>query len=245
MKHIYKQNLKVLSTQIDMNAELGLLPSLAFAQDNMCEYFKSIDCDGPTMIPSKGCFFVVAKTVIEFSGQSPRWLDNVTLTSQLCHKTKIKLYLDTTFENASGERFATCIHEMCAIDHQARSVKMLNATNWSDDIEVSKEQSLEFSKFDVEGLELVGEVCRRIDSNNIDMYRHVNNIEYAKFMLSLFDLDTLESIRIKRFEIHYIAESRFGEELTIKSYKGDNNYVFMIYRGDKLVNRGILYFDKR
>lgn len=245
MKHIHKQKLKILSTQTDMNAELGWLQSLTLAQDNMCEYFKIIDCDGIAMIPAKGCFFVLAKTIIEFSGKSPKWLDEVLLTTELCNKTRIKVNLETSFENSKGERFATCVHEMCAIDHESRSVRMLSTTSLPEDIEVTKDQSLEFSKFDGDGLEFECETIRRVDLTNIDMYRHVNNLEYVKFMMSMLSVDFMDSVKISKFEIHYIAESRFEDDLCIKQYKGDDRIVFMIYNGDRLVNRGIVYFDNK
>ena len=245
MKHIYKQNLKILSSQTDSNTELGLVQSLALAQDNMCEYFKHIDCDGIAMIPTKGCFFVLAKTVIEFYGSTAKWLENISLSTQLCNKTKIKLCLETDFQNSSGENFATCAHEMCAMDAQSRNVRLLNSTSLPEDIEITKEQSLVFSKFDVDEMELKCEVTKRVDINNIDMYKHVNNLEYVKFMLSLLDMDFLETKKVKKFEIHYIAESRFADELTIKCYESDNQYVFMIYNHDKLINRGILNFDNK
>ena len=243
MKHIFKQDLKVLSSQTDTKAELGLVQSLALAQDNMCEYFKAINCDGISMIPAKGRFFVLTKSVIRFDECVVKWLDKIALTTQLCNLSKIKLSLQTEFHNVSGERFATCVQELCTMDSIARKLRTIESTSLPKDIEVTQDQVVDFSKFDTDGLELIAEDCRRVDITNIDMYKHVNNLEYVKFALSVLDVNFVESIKIRHFEIHYLSEAKFGEALDIRCYKGDGRCVFQIYSGEKLINRSIVLFD--
>jgi hypothetical protein len=67
MKCIYEQPMKVLSSWTDINMELGLAQALSVVQDNMCEYFRELKCDGPTMVPVCNCFLVVTKTKIKFN----------------------------------------------------------------------------------------------------------------------------------------------------------------------------------
>ena len=47
-----------------------------------------------------------------------------------------------------------------------------------------------------------------IRSCHIDMSRHMNNIEYIRLALCVFDDDFLQSHEITDLEVHYTGESR-------------------------------------
>ena len=53
--------------------------------------------------------------------------------------------------------------------------------------------------------------------NDIDINGHVNSIRYIEHILDLFPLEYYKEMRIRRFEIAYVAESYYGDEL--KFYK--------------------------
>jgi len=53
--------------------------------------------------------------------------------------------------------------------------------------------------------------------NDIDINGHVNSIRYIEHILDLFPIQYYQTMRIRRFEIAYITESYYGDEL--KFYK--------------------------
>lgn len=53
--------------------------------------------------------------------------------------------------------------------------------------------------------------------NDIDINGHVNSIRYIEHILDLFPIEYYKEMRIRRFEIAYITESYYGDEL--KFYK--------------------------
>lgn len=57
--------------------------------------------------------------------------------------------------------------------------------------------------------------------SDIDINGHVNSIRYIEHILDLFPLEYYKVMRIRRFEIAYIAESYYGDEL--KFYKEETN----------------------
>jgi acyl-ACP thioesterase len=59
----------------------------------------------------------------------------------------------------------------------------------------------------------------RAKYSDIDINGHVNSVRYIEHILDLFPLDRYRDGRIRRFEIAYINESHFGDELTL--YKDD------------------------
>ena len=74
----FTQTIKVLSTQTDHTTSVGFLQAVSLMQDNMCEYFRNISCDGPTILPTHNCFFVLAKTKLRFVDK-PKWLQKIYL----------------------------------------------------------------------------------------------------------------------------------------------------------------------
>lgn len=50
--------------------------------------------------------------------------------------------------------------------------------------------------------------------SDIDINGHVNSIRYIEHILDLFPIDLYKSKRIQRFEMAYVAESYYGDELS-------------------------------
>lgn len=61
--------------------------------------------------------------------------------------------------------------------------------------------------------------------SDIDINGHVNSIRYIEHILDLFPLEIYQTKRIRRFEMAYVAESYYGDELSfIKERLGDNEF---------------------
>jgi acyl-ACP thioesterase len=57
-------------------------------------------------------------------------------------------------------------------------------------------------------------VLYTVKYSDIDINKHMNSLKYIEHDIDMFELDILEKKNIKRFEIMYLAESSFGDELT-------------------------------
>ncbi|NDV58672.1 acyl-[acyl-carrier-protein] thioesterase [Bacteroides sp. 519] len=57
--------------------------------------------------------------------------------------------------------------------------------------------------------------------SDIDINGHVNSIRYIEHILDLFPIEYYKTMRIRRFEIAYVAESYYGDELNF--YKEEVN----------------------
>jgi len=243
MKVVYKQDLKVMSSWLDTNTQLGLVGSLQVVQDNMCEYFKKIGSDGPTMIPVCNSFFVVTKTKICFN-KFLNWLDGFSLISEVASKTRVKVNLCTDIVASNGQVVASCVQEMCPIDATLRNIRMINSTLFPQDLEPTKTTDISFQRmlFELDEEDFVFE--KIVDISNLDFYKHTNNVEYVKFMLSALDLEFVSNMKINDFEIHYISESRFGDKLKVYRRFEENSVLFEIKRNGELVVKGKMDYVK-
>ncbi|KAA6334062.1 hypothetical protein EZS27_017577, partial [termite gut metagenome] len=57
--------------------------------------------------------------------------------------------------------------------------------------------------------------------SDIDINGHINSIRYIEHILDLFPIDVYKTKRIHRFEIAYITESYYGDELSF--FKEETN----------------------
>lgn len=240
MKNKFKQDIKVLSSMTDSNAKVGPIYALSYLQDNMSEYFKHLGCDGISMLASSKCFWVMSKTKVQFDSL-PGWLDMITLETSVQKITPIRLNLSNNILNGDGEIAIRGLQEICAMDSDTRRLKTIKSTLLPSNITPTNESnSLEFSRMDFElGVEkLAKEIV--IDSTRIDYFGHTNNVEYAKIFMSTLSGNELKILNPKVFEIHYISESKEGENLQVYKEKIENKYLFEIKNNDKVVCKAVL-----
>ncbi|MGL5957724.1 MAG: acyl-[acyl-carrier-protein] thioesterase [Phocaeicola sp.] len=81
--------------------------------------------------------------------------------------------------------------------------------------------------------------------SDIDVNGHVNSIKYIEHMLDLFPLAWFKEKQIKRFEMAYVAESYYGDELTFyRDEVSENEYHIEIKKNDTdVVVRGKILFN--
>lgn len=244
MKTRYEQRVKVLSAMTDCKAQVGITNALCYLQDNMSEYFKSLGCDGPTMIKEAGCFWVMTKTKIKFNSNI-NWLDYVSLLTDICKKTAVRINIVNSILDDRGNIAVEGIQEICAVDSSTRKLRPVGTTTLPQDIEIDDYSniSLSFTKLEEELGEDKFIKSVAIDSRYIDFFGHTNNVEYAKILLSTFTSCEIKKLNVKEFEIHYISESREGEELSV--YRDDlaYGYYFEIKSGERVVCKAVLSCD--
>lgn len=85
----------------------------------------------------------------------------------------------------------------------------------------------------------------RAKYSDIDVNGHVNSIRYIEHILDLFPLEKYRKQRIRRFEMAYVAESYFGDELSF-FLDDDGNGVYGVEvkkNGSETVCRAKVIFE--
>jgi medium-chain acyl-[acyl-carrier-protein] hydrolase len=75
----------------------------------------------------------------------------------------------------------------------------------------------------------------RIKVSDLDVNLHTNNVRYLKWVIDTYDLGFMMNYQPQSAEINYLAESRFGEEIQIKTSRQNENgsfYNHSIFRTD-------------
>lgn len=81
--------------------------------------------------------------------------------------------------------------------------------------------------------------------SDIDVNGHVNSIRYIEHILDLFPLALYQEKRIRRFEMAYVAESYYGDELSFhKEEINESEYHMEVKKGDdEVVCRAKIKFE--
>ena len=131
------------------------------------------------------------------------------------------------------------------MDADKRSLRTIDTTLLPLDIEVTAESELGFSKLNFDMLDENLVKTLTVDCANLDFYKHVNNVEYVRLMVSTLDLDFLIGNTICDFEIHYLNECRFGDQLDIYKKDVGNSVEFEIRKNGATISKARLNYKNK
>ena len=241
MDKCFVKKFKLPASLIDIKSQLGFVDAVSCLQDNMCEYFKNLGCDGITMMPICNAFFVITKTLIKFVGLV-NWLDDIEVKTMVSKKSNIRVNLSNNIY-CNDKAVVLGLQEMCPVDGVERKIRTVDSTLFPKDIECCGDNGLSFNKIMVDFSEddFVKEVV--VDSSHIDFYKHTNNVEYVKFILSTMTVDEIEDNQIDTLEMHYINQTVYGDKIKIYKKIIDKSVYFqMVLDNGKIVNKSQIVY---
>lgn len=210
----------VSSAFIDSSVRLGIAQAALLVQDNLTESFAAMDCDGVVYRERHNAFWVFTKTRIHFV-RRPAWREKISASTFPVDSAGFRTHVNTIFKDVSGATLLTANQEACVLSlENHRPLRLANLTypkeNFPPPIFCEP-----FEKFP----EIVSEENfsfeQKIRSQQIDMSRHMNNIEYIRLALNVFDDDFLQANEVAEIEVHYTGESREGQMLRV--FRHDEN----------------------
>ena len=128
-----------------------------------------------------------------------------------------------SFINQAGEIMGYARSIWAAIDMKTR--RPLDIPTWRPDlldfIDTEKECQCQIEK--MEKIPAVDDVepamGYSVRYSDIDINKHMNSVKYMEHVINVFDLSVFKQNFIRRFEIVYLQEGKFGDKL--KLYKQD------------------------
>ena len=111
MKSLCSQHIKIPSSKIDFNGKVGVIQALEIFQDNMCEYYKRLNCDGIYMIPKCHAFWALIKTKIKFY-KDVNWLDKCNIKTDVCKLSNVRMNLSSALYDENRNLAISCLQEI-------------------------------------------------------------------------------------------------------------------------------------
>lgn len=210
----------VSSAFIDSSVRLGIAQAALLVQDNLTESFAAMDCDGIVYRERHNAFWVFTKTKIRFV-RRPAWRENIFASTFPVDAAGFRTHIHTIFKDSSGATLLAANQEACVLSlENHRPLRLANLTYPKNNFPppVFSEPFEQFPQI-VSDETLSFE--QKIRSQQIDMSRHMNNIEYIRLALNVFDDEFLRANETTEIEMHYTGESREGQ--TLRVFRQDEN----------------------
>lgn len=134
-----------------------------------------------------------------------------------------------SFEDASGREIGFAKSLWASIDIETRKpTNILDLDDLTSYIEKDKECPIEGVK---KILPLKDNYIKAdefvVKYSDVDINRHLNSMKYIEHLLDVFDIEMYKEKEIRRFEINYIHEGRYGENLDI-IMREDSEFEFLL-----------------
>ena len=210
---VFQKQRTITSAYIDVSGKMGIAQTVLMVQDNFTENFGSIKMDN-FCVNEKGGYWAIYKAKFKFF-KRPFWRDKVITTSFPADSAPIRTYENTAITTVEGEPIILAVQEACCLDMERHRPMKLEAVDFP--MEGAPEHFLDnkFTKFPVTPEEYEEVYRQKVLPQHIDMSHHMNNIEYVKLSLNVFSASDLELCIPSMLEVHFLGETREGQEVTI------------------------------
>lgn len=215
---VFQKPRTITSAYIDVSGKMGIAQTVLMVQDNFTENFGAIKQDN-FFVKEKGGYWAISKAKFKFF-ERPYWSEKVVTTSFPANNSLIRTDENTAITTPEGEPIILAVQEACCLDLERHRPMKLSAVDFPTEGFPEAFMDGKFTKFDVPP-EGYAEVYRqRVLPQHIDMSHHMNNIEYIKLALNVFSASDLEVCLLSMLEVHFLGETREGQEVTI--FRADN-----------------------
>jgi acyl-ACP thioesterase len=76
---------------------------------------------------------------------------------------------------------------------------------------------------------------------DLDFYRHVNTVRYVSLLLNRFDLERMDANRVKRLEISFMREGKYGTSVRLSRSESEDGKDVAFAISDKDTNAEIMF----
>jgi acyl-ACP thioesterase len=210
---VFQKQRTITSAYIDVSGKMGIAQTVLMVQDNFTENFGSIKMDN-FCVNEKGGYWAIYKAKFKFF-KRPFWRDKVITTSFPADSAPIRTYENTAITTVEGEPIILAVQEACCLNLETHRPMKLSAVDFPAEGSPEPFMDNKFSKFPVEPEEYQEVYRQKVLPQHIDMSHHMNNIEYVKLSLNVFSASDLELCIPSMLEVHFLGETREGQEVTI------------------------------
>ena len=209
---VWKDQYKVHSYEVDFSGSATLASLCRFMQESAWTHAEHLDV-GFTQLMKKNLIWVLSRQTVQVN-DFPKWGDTVQIHTW-----------------PSGQDRLFCYRDFKIIDEQG-NIKGVATTTWFViDLEKRRPQRVNsYLKYLPDNAELVfpnfskkikaiqspnSSQNLRVNYSDLDVNGHANNVKYIEYIMDSLPFDFLKSQQLFQFEINYLAEAFYDDEIFI------------------------------
>lgn len=215
MQKIYEHRQLIHASYCNAQMRLDAYGAMRLFQNITGEHSIDLGIDNDSMLRKSNAFWVVTKMKMRFA-QTPRMFAQVWMrTWPLAAARGVCERCYTLETPEGGQVFARS--EWALLDAGTRKLRRPESTCYPADFDFCTERVLEepFRRLRPDFTGMQPCMHRLILPTDMDMSRHTNNTQYARFVLDCFPVRFFDENELAELEIHFLKECREGESLAI------------------------------
>ena len=216
MKNFFEIKKTITASEVDSKWTLRFDSILHIFQDIATSHAREMGMGFDNLMKDSNAFWVLSKIKFRLNDKILQF-DEVLAKTWPLKPSLIRFQRDFTITCANKAVLGSS--EWCILDGTTYGLRKLSSVNYPTSLEHLTETSNagEFTRFtnqvDIEDYIYT----YKAQYTDIDCNNHVNNVSYAKMALNAFTPDEFIDFKFTGFEIHFISQSYYGDE--IKIYK--------------------------
>jgi len=219
---IYSKKYDVHVYELGIDEKLSPFALFNYFQDIAAEHAVSLGFGRDDLL-RMNCFWVLSRMFVVVR-EWPLWKDQLTVTTWPRGTDRLFAVRDFRIEFNGGKEVAAATSSWLIVDINTRRIRKpdehlpknrprlehISATGrYAEKVELPEEFTDISPSF-------------RVKASDIDANRHTNNAVYIKWATDNYSDDFRNSHRPCSFEVNYLAESKTGDEVAIKTFTEDN-----------------------
>lgn len=232
---------KVFSQDVDFQGNTTLM-----ALGNMLLSTAGYNADdngfGMKKMHEMNAAWVLTKLALEMK-RFPKEYEDVHVETWVEEVGRMTTTRNFTVKDAAGEIIGAAGSHWVMIDMKTRRIKELDKLesihDYADNVPSLIEKPIKLVSISGELVDAF-----KVKYNDIDVNVHANSVRYIEWITNCFPLETYREKTVRRFEINYVSETLFGENLEIfREEIAANDFRFEIRREGKIVCRARMMME--
>ena len=244
MLNSYIEKFKINDTDVDFESKLSVAEIIKYLQVATFNHSNLLGLDHKSMEENSNAFWVVTKLKVLINNDIKSG-DEIKVKTWTHPLTTIRANRDFKIKH-KNRVMVKATAEWCCLDYNTRKIRKLNSITYPDlEMKATDCNNIDFCNLMQEYGSKDYVYTKQVNSTDIDINNHTNNLKYNIMALDSFSVSELKSFNIKEYEIHFVNESLFGDKIDIYKKKVGTRYFIEGRMDDKTIFRVCVKFKNK
>lgn len=215
----------VPSSCADANQNLRFDHILTYMQDVSTFHSFHMNVDHDALLKSSNAFWVLTKIKFKII-KTPHCFESVNFNTWPTQVKGLRFFREYEFLGEDGANIQGRA-EWCMLDATTGAIRKPSTVKYpSDMVHLDKQADVSpFIKFLTDDITFEFSHVHKVKNVDIDVNKHTNNVAYARMAINAFSVDEFLDYNFKNFEIHFIKQTYFDNEVEVYKAKTQNGVI--------------------
>jgi medium-chain acyl-[acyl-carrier-protein] hydrolase len=232
---IWREEYTIRSYEVDVQGHATMPLLCRLMQESASNHAEQLDL-GITWLTENNLAWVLTRQLVSMDAY-PRWGETVHVLTWPTGKDRLLWYRDFKILDSQDTVIGKATTAWLVIDQAKRRPQRTDALP-SLDLPSDVEHALPRRPEKLPALSAdAPSHLIRVRYRDLDVNRHVNNAQYAEWVLEAFDLDFHRMHRLREIEVNYLLEALYGDTLSAHCERapgeqnGESAFLHSLVRG--------------